>query len=202
MSETNNSVTLSSYERGVNAYVAGTAAQVTDNFKRWIDATLAHLDVQARIFEIGSGFGRDARYIESQGFTVERSDATEAFALLMEREGYAVRRFNMLLDNFPATYDCIYANAVFLHFTREGLERVLEKAWNALVPGGLLAFSVKNGDGEEWTTAKVGHPRYFCYWRKDAIEALLVCKNFTCLEFFEEEKFLQITAQRTSSTPP
>jgi SAM-dependent methyltransferase len=196
MIETNNNVTLNSYELGIPEYIARTAAEVTGNFKYWIDATLARLDTHARIVEIGSGFGRDARYIESRGFAVDRTDATEGFAQLLEQEGYTVRRFNVLIDNFSATYDCIFANAVFLHFTREELERVLEKAYAALAPQGLLAFSVKNGDGEEWTTAKIGHPRYFCYWRKKDIQALLVSKGFTCMEFFEDEKFLQITAQK------
>lgn len=196
MAETHNSITLKSYEYGVHAYVEGTAAEVTGNFKYWIDATLSLLDPQTRIFEIGSSFGRDARYIESRGFAVERSEATQGFIQLLEEQGYTVRRFNVLLDDFPATYDCIFANAVFLHFTREELERVLEKTYAALAPAGLLAFSVKNGDGEEWTTAKVGHPRYFCYWRKDAIEALLVSKGFACVAFFEDEKFLQITVQK------
>jgi len=191
-----NSVTLQSYELGVQAYVAKTAAEVTGNLKCWIDATLGRLDRKAHIFEIGSGFGRDARYIESQGFAVERSDATIGFIQLLEQEEYSVRRFNVLIEDFPATYNCIFADAVFLHFTREELERVLEKAYAALAPNGLLAFSVKNGDGEEWTTEKIGHPRYFCYWRKESLQALLASKNFTCIECFEDERFLHLTAQK------
>ncbi|MBM3198601.1 MAG: hypothetical protein FJZ58_05035, partial [Chlamydiae bacterium] len=114
---TPNERTLSSYELATQEYVQGTATEVSGSFKKWIDATLALLSEEAEIFEIGSGFGRDAKYMESYGFHVERSDATEAFIALMQTEGYAALYFNVITDTFPSTYDLIFANAVFLHLT-------------------------------------------------------------------------------------
>jgi GNAT superfamily N-acetyltransferase len=71
-----NEVTLQSYESQINAYIEKTPPQVEGVFKRWIDATLTRVQQDAHIIEIGSAFGRDAAYIESKGFTVERTDAT------------------------------------------------------------------------------------------------------------------------------
>ena len=191
-----NSITLRSYALGIHEYVAGTPAEVGDSFKRWIDKTLTHLSKEVRILEIGSGFGRDARYIESQGYSVERTDATEGFVHLLEQEGHSARLFNVLTQDFNVSYDHIFANAVFLHFTRLELEKVLEKIWMSLSRDGFLAFSVKKGDGEEWTSAKVGHPRYFCYWQKSNITLLLESKSFEIIDIFEDEKFLQIIAKK------
>jgi hypothetical protein len=60
----------------------------------------------------------------------------------------------------------------------------------------MLAFSVKHGEGEEWTSTKVGNPRYFCYWKKDKIQSLLESLDFEVIAISEDEKFLQITARR------
>jgi SAM-dependent methyltransferase len=178
----------------MNAYISGTSPEVT-RFKTWLDRTLALLSKNARIFEIGSGFGRDARYIESKGFTVQRSDATKAFVHLLQQEGYSADLFNVLTEDFSATYDLIFANAVFLHFTPSEFQKVLDKIHASLSPNGILSFTVKQGIGEEWTSAKVGHPRYFCYWCIDALESLLESKGFTMIESAKDEKFLQIIAR-------
>jgi len=37
------------------------------------------------------------------------------------------------------------------------------------VDGGVVAFTVKEGDGAEWSTAKLGLPRHFAYWREPAV---------------------------------
>ena len=39
--------------------------------------------------------------------------------------------------------------------------------------GGILAFTLKEGDGEEWTSGKVGLPRFFTYWRAAELSGLL-----------------------------
>src|SRR5579862_5200641 len=85
---TSNAITLASYELGMNEYISGTPPEVFIRFQSWLDKTLALLPKSARIFEIGSGFGRDARYMETKGFTVHRSDATQAFVHLLQQEGH------------------------------------------------------------------------------------------------------------------
>jgi hypothetical protein len=44
---------------------------------------------------------------------------------------------------------------------------------------GLLAFTVKEGDGEAWSTAKIGKPRYFAYWREPALRTHLAGSGWT-----------------------
>lgn len=195
--ENDNQVTLQSYATGIQEYVDGTPGEVTGNVKAWIDHTLALLPAQARIIEIGSAFGRDARYMEDQGFVVNRTDATEGFVKLLWKEGYSAQVFNILADPFDAAYDLIFANAVFLHFNPQELQSVLHKVHGALTDKGLLSFSVKHGEGKEWTTAKVGNPRYFCYWHADAMKTLLETTGFHVIEITEDQKFIQIIAQKS-----
>jgi hypothetical protein len=76
----------------------------------------------------------------------------------------------------------ILANAVFLHLTRPQLAVTLRHLWAALTPDGRLAFTVKQGDGEEWSTAKLGAPRYFCYWQSQALKDVVTAAGFTSVQ--------------------
>ncbi|MGE0010410.1 MAG: class I SAM-dependent methyltransferase [Candidatus Babeliales bacterium] len=149
----------------------------------------------AAILEIGSAFGRDANYLESFGFMVDRTDATQGFVDLLCKNGYSARLFNILTDQFDETYDLIFANAVFLHFQPSEMAEVLAKIHQSLKRNGILSFSVKYGEGEEWSTEKVGLPRYYCYWNEEKIRALLVKQGYEILFLSCDETWLQIIAR-------
>ena len=172
MSETNKT-TLESYNAHIQEYVEGTPQEVTGGVKEWIDASLEGLPQDARILEFGTAFGRDATYIEGLGYKVERTDATPGFVDLLQSKGYDARVLNAITDDIPGEYDLIFADAVLLHFTRDETRRVAEKVFSALNNGGRFAISLKQGDGEDWSDAKLGAPRFFCYWNKDNIEQVL-----------------------------
>lgn len=177
MSDTNRE-TLRSYEEHVDAYIEGTAQFVAGEAKDWIDAALAGLPVGSRLLELGSAFGRDAAYIAAQGIDIDCTDAAPGFVSHLRARGFAARLFNVLTDTLERPYDVILANAVLLHFDRDQFAFVLGKLHAALRPGGRLAFSLKRGDGEEWSSAKIGAPRYFCYWQPDDVAARLAEAGF------------------------
>lgn len=189
-----NDITLRSYETAIREYIHGTPNQVTGEFKEWIDATLRYLNVDARILEIGSAFGRDAGYIESCGFKVECTDAVESFVQLLQQKGFSGSLFNVLTDDFSTTYDLIFANAVFLHFTQEELKAVMIKMKKGLSDKGILSFSLKIGEGEEWTTEKLNNPRYFCYWNTQLVLTLMNETGYEVLYAKENDRFLHIIA--------
>ncbi len=196
---TSNELTLRSYELGIQEYITGTVANVSGNFKDWMDHTLTFLPSDARIIEIGSGFGRDAKYIESCGFNVERTDATASFVAFLQEQGYPAHQFNILTDAFSMQYDLVFANAVFLHFTPQELEKAFKKIHAALNNNGILAFSVKKGEGEEWTTAKLERPRYFCYWTSETLSQKLESTGFQIISISEDEKFIRIIANLSNT---
>lgn len=180
-----NNRTVAAYEGGVKEYVSGTPQEVSGQFKDWIDTSLELLSEGANVLELGSAFGRDARYIESKGYLVQRTDATEGFVAMLQNEGYNAKLLNALTDDMGGSYDMIFANAVFLHFRPDELKNVLSKAHESLTNEGVLAFSVKRGDGDEWSSAKLGAPRYFCYWQATPLRELLSDAGFGEIQLHE-----------------
>jgi len=170
---TSNCETLRSYEGRVQEYIDGTAQTVSGAAKDWIDAALSGLPAEARLIELGSAFGRDAAYVAAKGFTVECTDAVPGFVSQLQARGFAARLFNVLTDDLGDRHDLILANAVLLHFNRSEFSFVLKKLVRSLKRGGRFAFSLKRGQGESWSSEKIGAPRYFCYWEREDLEPLL-----------------------------
>lgn len=129
----------------------------------WLDEAVAGLPSNARILELGSGFGRDAEYLAGLNYSVECTDAAQAFVDLLNKRGLNARKLNVIADGLDGSYNLVLANAVLLHFTREQTKEVLRKVLASLKPGGTFAFTLKQGDGEKWTEEKLGAPRYFCF---------------------------------------
>jgi SAM-dependent methyltransferase len=178
MTETNKK-TLASYDQHVPEYVTGTSNVVSGATKSWIDAALNGLPRDATLLELGSGHGRDALYIQQQGYEVACTDATPAFVEHLRGLGLQASHFNALTDIVASKFDLIFANAVLLHFTREEFVMVLAKMAGALKPDGRFAFSLKRGNAEEWSNAKLNAPRYFCYWEPEALPVLLSRAGFS-----------------------
>ena len=163
--------TLSAYQSRVQEYLRGTPWP-------W-PAMIAFLDRFASlagagpVLEIGSGPGRDADYLESRGVRVIRTDATPAFVGLLRDAGHDARLLDARTDPLGGPYQGILANAVLLHLSRDQFEDLLRRARAATAPGGVLAFTLKEGDGAAWSEQKLGLPRHFMYWREPAVRAAL-----------------------------
>ena len=177
MSSTNDK-TIQSYEAHIQEYVDGTPQVVEGTVKDWIDATLEDLPRDATILELGSAFGRDADYIEGKGFRVKRTDVAPGFVKLLQSQGHQAFILDAINDDLAGPYDLIFADAVLLHFTRVETRSVIVKVFDALHDGGRFAFSLKQGDGDNWSEEKLGAPRYFCYWSKGDIEKIIKQTGF------------------------
>lgn len=175
----NNYKTLRSYEGHINEYIEGTPKEVTGDVKRWIDTTLQNIPLDASILEFGSVFGRDASYIEEMGYCVQRTDATQGFVDYLRGHGYAAYQLSAITDELHDSYDLVFADAVLLHFTTEEMKVVLEKVFRSLKEGGRFSFSLKQGEGDEWSDAKLGSPRYFRYWQENDVADLLSVIGYT-----------------------
>jgi predicted TPR repeat methyltransferase len=173
MSTVTNDDTIQAYDNGVQAYFDQSPQQVSAHVKEWIDASLEGLPTTAKIFEIGSGTGKDAAYFQSLGYDIEMTDASKGFVEYLNQNGYPASEFNVLTDGFGAKHDLIFADAVLLHFTENELKTILAKVSQALEPAGRFAFSIKQGDGESTESAKLGSPRYFHFWQPDQMRNLL-----------------------------
>lgn len=181
-----NEMTLRSYRARVNEYCEGTSQEVSENLGRWLNSAVAGLPLDSRILEIGSGHGRDAAYLEAKGYKVECSDAVPGFVEHLEARGLNARQLNILTDSIGGTYRLVLAVAVLLHFTSTDVKRVIAKAHEALEPNGRFAFCVKAGDGEEWSHAKIGLPRYFHYWSANRLQQILGRSGFSRYDLVEQ----------------
>lgn len=161
--------TLATYEAHAEEYIARTGTTPSP----LVAALSATLPPGSTVLELGSGPGTDAEALERAGFKVDRTDAATAFVDRLLAAGHRARRLDALKDDFGGPYTAVFAAAVFLHFTPPELTQVLRRAWRSVEPNGLLAMTVKEGDGDEWSTSKLDAPRYFKYWRRPELRHTL-----------------------------
>jgi len=127
-----------------------------------------------RILEIGSGPGRDADALETVGLTVERTDITPAFVELLRAKGHEARLLDPLTGELGTGYAGVWAQACLLHVDRTDLPVVLTRLTGAVRDGGALYLSLKEGDGDAWSThGAVEQPRRFVYWREQPLREVL-----------------------------
>jgi SAM-dependent methyltransferase len=163
--------TLATYQASAQRYIERTIPPPP--------AMLAYLDRfaalvgQGHILEIGTGPGRDADYLERRGVEVTRSDATPAFVERLRAAGQDALLLDIRSGDLGGPYDGVLANAVLLHLSRSQFADALRRVRRATSDGGLLAVTLKEGDGEQWSTAKLGLPRHFTYWREAALRRVL-----------------------------
>lgn len=192
-----NAKTLATYDDNFSNYVEGTA-QITSGFqKQWLEYVLGQQKKDASILEVGAGFGRDATFILEQGYTqLTVTDAFDAAVTALLKRGFAAKKLNLLLDDIDEDYDLIIAAAVFLHFTEDEFGRVLTKLKGALAKNGILAFSVKQGSGEEWTSAKMDAPRFFHYWNEADIKQVLAECGYSIIDIrhTQDGKWIHVTS--------
>jgi len=179
-----NARTLQSYQDKTQAYIEGTPP-IDDEVKKWLDTALKLIPQEGKILEVGSGFGRDAEYIQQKGFAVECSDAVPHFVELLQQKGFDARLLNILTDDLGTGYDMVHANGVLLHFAPEESATIAEKVWTALNDDGIFTLNMKRGNGPQWSNEKLDAPRYFYYWQPDELQKLLSECGFEWLSMTE-----------------
>jgi SAM-dependent methyltransferase len=165
-------VTLQTYQAAAESYRAQTR-QPGPALVAFLDLIAATAGAGARVLELGSGPGTDAVALEHRGLRVDRTDATPAFVDMLRADGYSARQLDVRTDPLGGPYDVVLADAVLLHLTRVEFAAALRSARAAITDRGLLAITLKDGDGEEWHSRKVGLPRFFTYWREPALHTEL-----------------------------
>jgi SAM-dependent methyltransferase len=163
--------TLATYEIAAQRY-RDRSAPPGQSLLAFLDC-VAQLVGSGEILELGSGPGREALYLERRGLRVIRTDATPAFVEMMREDGIDARLLDIRTGEFGGPYAAIFAHAVLLHLTRPEFSDAVARARRAVVDGGLLAFTLKEGDGDAWSNAKLDLPRHFTYWREPAVRTVL-----------------------------
>ena len=175
-------VTLASYDAHVAEYLAATPAVTPPSLATWFEAVLAGLPATTRVLELGSGPGRDARHLIARGVDVTCSDGAPAFVDLLRNAGLPALLIDFSRDPIPGGFDVVLAVAYLGHLDRAQFAVLAGRVRAALPASGRFALSVREGEGERWTTAKLGAPRYVCSWDEPGLRRALVDAGFTVHE--------------------
>src|SRR5215213_7420046 len=172
--------TVRAYDASAAEYGAD-SADVPATVQAAVDRYAALLRPGARVLEIGSGSGRDARALEEAGLSVRRTDITPGFVHLLRDSGYDADVVDPLVDDLsdpaaPGTpYAGVWAAASLLHSDRDELPRILGRLAQVTEPDGVLFVGLKEGDGEDWFVhGNVTAPRFFTFWREEQLRSALI----------------------------
>ena len=194
-----NQDTIKAYDGGVERYIDGTIGVTSGFQKDWLDRVFADIPVDASILEIGSAFGRDAHYLSSKGYALELTDGSAGFVDYLRSEGFDVQLLNIVKDRPAKKYDTILACGVFLHFTDEDFQQAVSNVRISLRDGGRFAFSVKLGDGDDWSDEKMGVPRYFHYYQPDELERALARAEMSIVDMqVYEDRWICVISQASA----
>jgi len=151
---TDDDETLRFYAENAAAYAARSSKRPAPQLAAFLDT----LPAGARILELGTGGGQDARFMLDRGFDVLPTDGSAELAVEAEKLlGRPVRAMLFEALNHETAFDAVYANASLLHAKRTALTGILSRIHRALTPGGRFWATYKAGDAE-------GHDRFGRYY--------------------------------------
>ncbi|HEY2880517.1 class I SAM-dependent methyltransferase [Nocardioides sp.] len=203
------SATIRAYDVSAADYLEGTR-ELPATVAAAIGRFAGMVSQGGRVLEIGSGSGRDAAALERAGLFVRRTDITAAFVEILRSGGHRADLVDPLYDDLadpaaPGTpYDGIWADASLLHVDRDDLPTVLTRLARATRRGGTLFVSVKEGDGEDWSThGNVTTPRFFTFWRDEPLRSVMEAAGWSVREVLRSEgrdgeQWLEVLATRAS----
>ena len=159
-----------------------------------IKLSFSTLPKHAKVFEIGSGDGTNAKFIKSLGFDVTASDTAGDFIKATQSQGVKTIEFNAIEDQFPEKYLAIFCWRVFVHFTKEDALTIMKKVYDDLEDNGVFIFNAMNREikdiDNEWIDFEgeyhMGAERYYNYFYQKDLEEMIQKTNFK-VEYFRKE---------------
>lgn len=190
-------ITIQTYREHFDSYVEKTPQVVAGEFKDWIDNFRSLLPEHPSILELGSAFGRDARYLRDAGCLVTCTDVIPDALAALAAEGFKTATYDFRDPPAPewmSAFDGYFANAVLLHADGPTFTYALSTAVTVLKPGGVGAFSLKTGTGDSVSNEKMDAPRYFLFHNEPELVNELQKLPITTLELQTREsgKWLQV----------
>jgi len=123
----------------------------------------------AEVLDLGCGSGRDTVTLQEQGYLVTSMDGAKRMCELAEiyTDGDVLHLTFEEMD-FDEVFDGIWACASLLHVPSDEMPDIMKKVLAALKPGGILYFSVYEGDRDGMYGG-----RYYCDYTKSGIRRLM-----------------------------
>jgi 2-polyprenyl-3-methyl-5-hydroxy-6-metoxy-1,4-benzoquinol methylase len=199
-----NKKTLDIYKKTAHLYLANSAEhdrlnpikakQKCERLRELIKTSFSSLPEHAKVFEIGSGDGTNAKFMESLGFEVTASDTVDGFIEATKKQGLKTIPFNAIEDEFPEKYFGIFCWRVFVHFTKEDASNIIKKIYNVLENDGVFIFNAINAETKvvtsEWIDFEgeyhMGAERYYHYFYQKELDAIIQQTKFK-IQYFRKE---------------
>ena len=148
----------------------------------------------AKIFEIGSADGANAKYIEKLGYKMIASDVAEDFINSIKSKGLKAIKFNILENEFDEKYSAIFCWRVFVHFTKNDALKVLKKVYDILEKDGLFIFNAINRETRDVEEEWVDFPneyhmeaeRYYKYFSEQELNEIISSIGYKIHAFHKE----------------
>ena len=199
-----NKKTLDVYQNTAHLYLENTvehdrldpekAKKKREALDEFIRISFSSLPENAKVFEIGSADGVNAKYIESLGYDVTASDTADDFINATRSQGVKTIKFNALEDDFVEKYFAIFCWRVFVHFTEEDAKKLISKAYQNLEENGIFVFNAINREAKEVDSEWVDFPgeyhmgveRYYNYFTQDKLDEIIGQTPFQIQSFHKE----------------
>lgn len=170
------------------------ANQKREKLENLITSNFSSLSEHAKVFEIGSGDGSNAKFIQNLGFEVTASDTAGDFIKATQNQGLKTIKFNALEDSFPEKYSAVFCWRVFVHFTKEDALDIIQKVYNTLEDNGIFIFNAMNREiksvDNEWVDFEgeyhMGAERYYHYFSQEDLDNMIQTTNFKIKDFYKD----------------
>ncbi|TSC68152.1 MAG: type 12 methyltransferase [Parcubacteria group bacterium Gr01-1014_56] len=115
----------------------------------WVEGTnklISLLPPSAEVLDVGCGAGHKTAYLTKHGFRVTGADFSEEMVKIA-REQLPSLEFKVLdlyeVDTVGKVFDCVFAQAVFLHIPKKDVLGIFQKVKKILKEGGVFYIAVK-----------------------------------------------------------
>ena len=163
-------MTRSNWKRydGENAKILASQYEKLDTAKvlAWVIDRLPKDKKKLTILDVGAGSGRDSAWFSKQGHEVIALEPCES--MMIEAKNYHPDEpVHWISDSLPSlekverlsfSFDVILLSAVWMHIAEKDRERAFRKLVSLLKPGGIMAFSLRQGPPQEEDGFHIIHP--------------------------------------------
>jgi SAM-dependent methyltransferase len=173
--------TRAAYDRIAPAYVERNGGPPPPELIASVDRFAATLAPGARLLDLGCGPGIHTAWLRERGLRAVGGDLSTGMLDQARRfAGPPLIQLDMRALPFgSAAFDGVWWMASLLHLPKAEAPAALAGARRILVPGGLLALDVQEGEGETWQdNYGTGLPRFFARYGADEMAAMLAAAGF------------------------
>lgn len=139
------------------------------------------------ILDLGCAAGRDSIYFSSKGFHTVGVDLSEKLLSIAKHEAPTLTFLHQdvrHLDFPEASFDGIWACAIFLHLTRDEAVRAIQSCVKLLKSNGMIFIMLKVGKGEKDIAEQLssGATRHFTLFESQELEDIVTTAGLKIIE--------------------